>query len=357
MLSHLVTSVWEKTKIANSYVDIWWCPWDKGGAVIYVIGGTHPPIWLAIDINHHQISNGHAFPSAIKCAHSVWHKSKTSFSVCLFLSVCACVCVCVSERSGWFGEADERQFVAEEGEVGGSCLSSMAVETSNGRRVVESQDLVTRHGNDARENQWREKTAMILIWHWLCFGNNGGEAELWAHLNNLWIHKSDQLTMHYPPLNKMKIYVLRSNQIDQNSPTLVLRLNRIFKIRWHGKWALRYRGICLPNWVQMLRGRWRGKICLPGLVRPTDWTFRGVGKIFGEKTWSEMKHVRDHSSLDHYFFHLGVGFLKGFKNCLIFQFSKHPSFSPFDRGATKWLPAIPICGPLESSQYLRKPVY
>ena len=83
MLSHLVTSVWEKTKIANSYVDIWWCPWDKGGAVIYVIGGTHPPIWLAIDINHHQISNGHAFPSAIKCAHSVWHKSKTSFSVCL----------------------------------------------------------------------------------------------------------------------------------------------------------------------------------------------------------------------------------------------------------------------------------
>ena len=27
------------------------------------------------------------------------------------------------------------------------------------------------------------------------------------------------------------------------------------------------------------------------------------------------------------------------------------------RGATKWLPAIPICGPLESSQYLRKPVY
>ena len=65
MLSHLVTSVWEKTKIANSYVDIWWCPWDKGGAVIYVIGGTHPPIWLPIDINHHQISNGHAFPSAM----------------------------------------------------------------------------------------------------------------------------------------------------------------------------------------------------------------------------------------------------------------------------------------------------
>ena len=163
--------------------------------------------------------------------------------------------------------------------------------------------------------------------------------------------------MHYPPLNKMKIYMWGSSQIDQNSPTLVLRVNRIFKIRWHGKWALRYRGICLPNWVQMLRGRWRGKICLPGLVRPTDWTFRGVGKIFGGKTWSEMKHVRDHSSLDHYFFHLGVGFLKGIKNCLIFQFSKHPSFSPFDRGATKWLPAIPICGPLESSQYLRKPVY
>ena len=79
----LIFENWEKTKIANSYVDIWWCPWDKGGAVIYVIGGTHPPIWLAIDINHHQISNGHAFPSAIKCAHSVWHKSKTSFSVCL----------------------------------------------------------------------------------------------------------------------------------------------------------------------------------------------------------------------------------------------------------------------------------
>ena len=70
-----------------------------------------------------------------------------------------------------------------------------------------------------------------------------------------------------------------------------------------------------------------------------------------------MKHVRDHSGVDHYFFDLGVGFLKGTKNCLIFQFSKHPSFSPFDRGATKWLPAIPICGPLESSQYLRKPVY
>ena len=97
-------------------------------------------------------------------------------------------------------------------------------------------------------------------------------------------------------------------------------MNRIFKIRWHGKWALRYRGICLPNWVQMLRGRWRGKICLPGLVRPTDWTFRGVGKIFGGKTWSEMKHVRDHSSLDHYFFHLGVGFLKGIKNYWISNF-------------------------------------
>ena len=168
-----LSQMWRKlkSKLQIPTPDIWWCPWDKGGAVIYVIGGTHPPIWLAIDINHHQISNGHAFPSAIKCAHSVWHKSKTSFSVCLFLSVCACVSVCVSERSGWFGEADERQFVAEEGEGGGSCLSSM--ETSNGRRVVESQDLVTRHGNDARKNQWREKTAMILIWHWLCFGNNG----------------------------------------------------------------------------------------------------------------------------------------------------------------------------------------
>ena len=46
--------------------------------------------------------------------------------------------------------------------------------------------------------------------------------------------------MHYPPLNKMKIYMLRSKEIDQNSPILVLRLNRIFKsvdmenpVSWH----------------------------------------------------------------------------------------------------------------------------
>ena len=95
-----LSQMWRKpkSKLQIPTPDIWWCPWDKGGAVIYVIGGTHPPIWLAIDINHHQISNGHAFPSAIKCAINLFQN--------LLL-----VCVCVSERSSWFWEADERQFV------------------------------------------------------------------------------------------------------------------------------------------------------------------------------------------------------------------------------------------------------
>ena len=87
-------------KIANSWPDIWWCPWDKGGAVIYVIGGTHPPIWLPIDINHHQISNGHAFPSAM--------------NINLFQNLLLNLCVCQNAPVG-FREAEERQFVRARG--------------------------------------------------------------------------------------------------------------------------------------------------------------------------------------------------------------------------------------------------
>ena len=122
-----LSQMWRKpkAKLQIPTPDIWWCPWDKGGAVIYVIGGTHPPIWLAIDINHHQISNGHAFPSPIKCGFVPRHKSfpKTSFS-----SVCVCVwalqlvlrgrreAICADEGSsrGWREEvpykADSRQW-------------------------------------------------------------------------------------------------------------------------------------------------------------------------------------------------------------------------------------------------------
>ena len=118
LLSHLEET---KIKIANSTVDIWWCPWDKGGAVIYVIGGTHPPIWLAIDINHHQISNGHAFPSAIKCAPAPKIFSETSFS-----SVCVWALQLVLRGRREAICADEGSSRGWREEAAGGCLSSMA---------------------------------------------------------------------------------------------------------------------------------------------------------------------------------------------------------------------------------------
>ena len=153
LLSHLEET---KIKIANSTVDIWWCPWDKGGAVIYVIGGTHPPIWLAIDINHHQISNGHAFPSAIKCSPAPKSPSHP----------------CVSERSSWFWEADERQFVQTRAprEAEGrrqQVAASRQWRAANLKWALSSWKQRSCHTTwEWCENQRRKKLTRVILYFW-----------------------------------------------------------------------------------------------------------------------------------------------------------------------------------------------
>ena len=171
--------IWRKpkSKLQIPTPDIWWCPWDKGGAVMYVIGGTHPPIWLAIDINHHQISNGHAFPSVLKCAINLFQN--------ILLSS-----VCVSERSSWFWEADERQFVRtrapREAERRRWWLP-LVNGPGNLKWALSSWKQRSCHTTwEWCENQRRKKPTKVLLgWQWLYFGIVA--SRLWAYLNNLWI--------------------------------------------------------------------------------------------------------------------------------------------------------------------------